>query len=299
MRLGVVILNYKSYDVTLDCLSKLERLEQLDDIVVVDNNSPNASYQRLQAAQPGHRWHLLQSGENRGYSAGNNVGIRYLMEHTGDDIIGIVNPDVCFDGEFLRQIRGAFAAHDEYAVLTGVQHRRDGSVSNRSFWPELTRWTTIRSNLWFLNKLANRQTEYNMRFVRETLSQAAGQDLVEVPVVEGCCFFMRRCAWEQIGLLDERMFLFFEEDILAYRVHRKGWKIGVLPQTAFLHDHSTTLKSIYSSLQTDLLLLKSRGKFYRHYLSRGFLDDLAYALSVAVFYLEKCALVPYHWLRGK
>ena len=110
---------------------------------------------------------------------------------------------------------------------------------------------------------------------------------------------MRRCAWEQIGLLDERMFLFFEEDILAYRVHRKGWKIGVLPQTAFLHDHSTTLKSIYSNLQTDLLLLKSRGKFYRHYLSRGFLDDLAYALSVAVFYLEKCALVPYHWLRGK
>ena len=85
MRLGVVILNYKSYDVTLDCLSKLERLEQLDDIVVVDNNSPNDSYQRLQAAQPGHRWHLLQSGENRGYSAGNNVGIRYLMEHTEDD----------------------------------------------------------------------------------------------------------------------------------------------------------------------------------------------------------------------
>ena len=184
MKLGVVILNYKSYDVTLDCLAKMEKLNLVDDIVIVDNNSPNDSYQKLQVMQPGHRWKLLQSGENRGYSAGNNIGIRYLMEHTDDDIIGIVNPDVSFDNEFLRQLRDAFAAHDEYAVLTGVQHRKDGSVSDRAFWPALTRWTTMRSNLWLLNKIANHQTEYNSRFVRDTLLQAKGQKLIEVPVVE-------------------------------------------------------------------------------------------------------------------
>lgn len=299
MKLGVVILNYKSYDVTLDCLAKMEKLELVDDIVVVDNNSPNESYQKLQAKQSGHRWQLLQSGENRGYSAGNNVGIRYLMEHTDDDIIGIVNPDVSFDDDFLQQLREAFATHEEYAILTGVQHRKDGSVSNRAFWPELTRWTTIRSNFWLLNKIVNHQTEYNMRFVRETLSQAANQPLIEVPVVEGCCFFIRRSVWEQIGLLDERMFLFFEEDILAHKVHQKGWKIGVLPQAPFLHNHSTTIKSVYSNLQTEFLVLESRGKFYHNYLSRGFFDNLFYALSVPVFYLEKYALVPYHWLRGK
>lgn len=254
MKLGVVILNYKSYDVTLDCLAKMEKLELVDDIVVVDNNSPNESYQKMQAEQPRHRWKLLQSGENRGYSAGNNIGILYLMEHTDDDIIGIVNPDVSFDDDFLRQIRDIFASNNEYAVLTGVQRRKDGSVSNRAFWPEPTRWTTIRSNLWLLNKIANRQTEYNMRFVRDTLAQARGQNLIEVPVVEGCCFFIRRRVLEQIGLLDERIFLFFEEDILAYKVHQEGWKLGVLPQTSFLHDHSTTIKSVYSNLQMELLL---------------------------------------------
>lgn len=299
MRLGVVILNYKSYDVTLDCLAKMEKLNLVDDIVVVDNNSPNDSYQKLQAAQTGHRWKFLQSGENRGYSAGNNMGIRYLMEHTDDDIIGIVNPDVSFDDDFLCQLSDTFASHDEYAVLTGVQHRKDSSVSDRAFWPALTRWTTIRSNLWLMNKIANHQTEYNMRFVRDTLSQAKGQKLIEVPVVEGCCFFIRRRVWEQIGLLDERMFLFFEEDILAHKVHQKGWKIGVLPQASFLHDHSTTIKSVYSNLQTELLLLESRGKFYRNYLSQGFLDNLGYTLSVLIFYLEKCAIIPYHWMRGK
>lgn len=299
MKLGVVILNYKSYNVTLDCLAKMEQLNLVDDIVVVDNNSPNESYQKLQAAQSGHRWQLLQSRENRGYSAGNNIGIRYLMEHTDDDIIGIVNPDVSFDDNFLCQLRDAFALHDDYAVLTGVQHQKDGSVSDRSFWPELTRWTTIRSNLWLLNKFANHKTEYNMHFVRETLSQAADTTLIEVPVVEGCCFFIRRYVWEQIGLLDERMFLFFEEDILAHKVHQRGWKIGVLPQAPFLHDHSATIKSVYSNLQMDLLLLKSRGKFYKNYLSRGVFDNLRYTLSVFIFYLEKCALIPYHWIRRK
>lgn len=299
MRLGVVILNYKSYNVTLNCLAQMEKLELIDDIVVVDNNSPNESYQKLQAAQPGHRWQLLQSGENRGYSAGNNIGIRYLMKHTDDDIIGIVNPDVSFDDVFLQQIREVFATHEEYAVLTGVQHRKDGSVSNRAFWPELTRWTTIRSNFGFLNRVANLQTDYNMRFVHETLSKAADQKIIEVPVVEGCCFFVRRHILEQIGLLDERMFLFFEEDILAYKVHHAGWKIGVLPQAAFLHDHSTTIKSIYSNLQMSFLLLKSRGKFYRNYLSRGTLDNLGYAFSVAVFYLERYASIPYYWIQRK
>ena len=232
----------------IDCYIYGRGSTLVDDIVVVDNNSPNDSYQKLQAAQPGHRWTLLKSEENCGYSAGNNIGIRYLMEHTDDDIIGIVNPDVSFDDEFLRQLRDTFASHDEYAVLTGVQHRKDSSVSDRAFWPALTRWTTIRSNLWLMNKIANHQTEYNMRFVRNTLSQAKGQKLIEVPVVEGCCFFIRRRVWKQIGLLDERMFLFFEEDILAHKVHQKGWKIGVLPQASFLHDHSTTIKSVYSNL---------------------------------------------------
>lgn len=299
MKLGVVILNYKSYDVTLDCLAKMEKLNLVDDIVVVDNNSPNDSYRKLQAAQPGHRWKLLKSEENRGYSAGNNIGIRYLMEHTDDDIIGIVNPDVSFDDDFLRQLSDAFALYDEYAILTGIQHQKDGSISNRAFWPELTRWTTIRSNVWLLNKIANYQTEYNMCFVRDKLSQVIGQNLIEVPVVEGCCFFIRRLALEKLGLLDERMFLFFEEDILAHKVHQKGWKIGVLPQVSFLHDHSTTLKSVYSNLQTELLLLKSRGVFYRNYLSRGLLDNLAYNLSVIIFFLERGILVLYHWLRGK
>ena len=60
MKLGVVILNYKSYDVTLDCLAKMEKLNLVDDIVIVDNNSPNDSYQKLQVMQPGHRWKLLR-----------------------------------------------------------------------------------------------------------------------------------------------------------------------------------------------------------------------------------------------
>lgn len=299
MKLGIVILNYKSYNVTLDCLARMEKLELIKDIVVVDNNSPNDSYQKLKKAQFGHRWKLVQSKENRGYSAGNNIGIRYLMEYTDNDVIGIINPDITFDDSFLCQLSDAFEEYDKYAILTGVQHRKDGSVSNRAFWPEMTRWTMIRSNLWLLNKIVNHHTEYNMLFVRDILSKAADQNIIEVPVVEGCCFFMRRLAWEQVGLLDERMFLFFEEDILAYKIHQKRWKIGVLPQASFIHDHSTTIKSVYSNLQMELLLLTSRGKFYRNYLSRGFLDNLGYIFSVVIFYLEKCLLIPYHWIRGK
>lgn len=299
MKLGVVILNYKSYDMTLACLSQIENLRLINDIVVVDNNSPNESYKELKRAQQGHRWHLLQSGTNRGYSSGNNIGIRYLMEHTKADIIGIVNPDVSFDDDFLRQIHEAFAVDDEYAVLTGVQHRKDGTISNRSFWPELTRWTTIRANLWLINKLANYRSEHNMHFIHKVLQRATQKKIVEVPVVEGCCFFVRRSVWDEIGLLDERIFLFFEEDILAHKVHDKGWKIGILPQAPFLHDHSTTIKSVYSNLQSEFISLESRGKFYRNYLSRGLLDNLAYNLSVAIFYIEKCVLIPYHWILKK
>ena len=72
-RVAIVVLNYRNYRDTVECVRSLERMDYPDlEVVIVDNDSPNESERVLRETFPLHT--LIQSGANRGYAAGNNVG---------------------------------------------------------------------------------------------------------------------------------------------------------------------------------------------------------------------------------
>lgn len=292
---GVVVLNYKDYRSTMACIESLNKIESLKYIVVVDNNSPNDSYEILKDVCERHDCIFLKADENNGYSAGNNIGIRYLLSHTDVDVIGIVNPDVLFKNDFFENVTNAFDLHKDYVILTGVQYKTDGNISSRAFWKRTDRTTAIVSNLFFVSKIYRSFHENSRDYIKRKLKKNV--DIVNVPVVEGCCFFIRREYFEEFGLLDEKMFLFYEEEIIAANILHSNWKIGVLPNCLFLHNHSTTLKSVYSSIQMDKLLFKSKGLFYKNYLSRSYFDQFLYNLSAYIYMLEYIILIPIRWLK--
>ena len=301
MGIGVVILNYNDYKTTSDCIDKTKTLLYVNHIVVVDNHSTDDSYYALNKKRlvDDGLWDLIQTDDNRGYSAGNNAGIKFLLNYNDIDIVGVVNPDVEINDDLLKKIKFAFGSSDKYALLTGVQHRADGAVSERAFWPKLNRWDVIRQNLCFLNKIHNCRTDYNKKYIKgKLLNYSKESNILDVDVVEGCCFFIKREAIECVGLLDERFFLFFEEDALAYKLNKIGKKVGVLHNTIFKHNHSTTIKNVYSIFKIRNILLRSRTKFYHHYVSKNIVDLYLYRLSVLVFYIESAFLYPYYCMRN-
>ena len=279
MKLGVVVLNYKDYKTTIAAVECQRAIKEIDYIVIVDNASNNESAINLSKLS-NDKITFIESDENRGYSAGNNIGIKYLIEERQCDIIGIVNPDVILTDEFVKQIIEDFS-HTDYAMITGLQQKPNGAISERFCWPKITRWNIIFLNERVLNRIFNNNDKYIEKKLLEK------QDIVSVDTVEGCCFFIRSDDLKNINYLDEDIFLFHEEDILAYKLACRGRKIGIDKRVSFLHNHSTVIKSIYSAIEMDKIALKSREIIFKKYFTESLIDYILFCFSCYVSVWER------------
>ena len=100
-KIGIVILNYKDFHTVIKLINLIKNYNALDKIVVVDNLSPDDSFDKLKSLKSD-KVDVIQSKRNGGYSYGNNFGAFYLIEQYRIDILFIANPDVIFTENFLK-----------------------------------------------------------------------------------------------------------------------------------------------------------------------------------------------------
>ena len=233
MKCGIVILNYNDYPTTEELLSKIKDYPEIEHIVVVDNNSPNDSYTHLKKySSP--TISVIQSGKNGGYSFGNNCGARYLIDNFHPDIIGIANPDTEFDGSFIAKIKEVFTKHPDYAVLTGLQFTPSGDLGVHPFWEDESTPALMCKRV--VSEIFKRFTVRKYKAYLEGIRNS-GQELNQVWAVEGSLFFIRSEDFEKAGLFDENVFLYYEENILAFKLQKLGRKTGVINTITYLHNH--------------------------------------------------------------
>ena len=272
--LGVVILNYNDVDETLFLVNKLKRFSEIDHIVVVDNCSSDDSPEKLFSSCDG-TWTLICTRENRGYAAGNNIGIRYLAEECGMELIAIANPDVSFSNSFVRIIKQDFGRLPDYGILTGVQYGRDGKVYYHAFWKAhnvLSCYLEIMKKYPFLGNLLRLITP-NDAYVKQQLCY--NTDVFPTGTVSGCLFFARTELFKLTGGFDEGTFLFYEEDILAKKVEKMNYKIGVDPRIRFMHKGSSSISKAMPQLSKELQMLESCSYYFHNYVSRNVIDAIA------------------------
>ena len=90
----IIVVNYNKYEDTFACAESLLKTNATEEyhIVIVDNASTNDSWERLQELKDNRKITLLLAGENKGYCAGNNIGIRHVLGRMDADFIWILNP---------------------------------------------------------------------------------------------------------------------------------------------------------------------------------------------------------------
>ncbi len=246
MKCGLVILNYNDFPTTQNLLDAVKDFPEIDHIAVVDNNSPNESYEVLKKYEGG-KITVIQSGRNGGYSFGNNIGIKYLIRNHQPDIIGIANPDTMFTDSFVKRIKELFIANQDYAVITGLQLNVLGDVGGHPFWEEnegrasfLLKQLLLKSILMkpvvFFQEIFRCEYTDKYRAYRDRIRNSPNV-LNQVWAVEGSLFFIRTKDFERISLFDERIFMGYEESVLAGKLKALGRKIGVANDITYIHDH--------------------------------------------------------------
>jgi GT2 family glycosyltransferase len=183
--------------------------------------------------------------ENRGYSAGNNVGIR-LAELLQAEAVLIANPDMRIEDPFyLRGLADVlFSDSANYVVgsrIVGLDGKDQGPLREPDFWEEVF-WPRL-----LLSRVLPPRS-FQLR--------TDGSTPMEVPKVSGCCLLIRASFLLTTNGLDENVFLYCEEPILSARVRAARGRIVHAPMLKAVHAHVHSDKG--NASRRMLLFIRSR-----------------------------------------
>ena len=251
--LGIVIVNYNDGKTTKLLLDNIKDYQALDKIVVVDNNSTDNSLKELKKYS-NDKIEIIENKENLGYAAALNVGAKKVIKELGKCHIIFSNSDVIINGEdSLLELSKAISKRIKVVGPTIVE----GTNLNRG-WKLPSIKDEIRANVPILSRRWNKELLYGEEYYEK--------DISIVDVVSGCFFLVDSKALEAVKFFDEKTFLYYEENILAAKMKKKGYEEAICNKVVILHDHAKTIDKNYNSFKKYNILKDSQEYFVKEYL---------------------------------
>lgn len=253
MKNGIVILNYNDSENTSLILEDIKNYKILDYIIIVDNKSTDDSVSKLKKFE-NKKIKIVEAKENRGYAAGNNVGIRYLIDNYEVDNIIISNPDIIVSE---KNIKGLLEDLKKEEIAVIAPRVKEPLGISRG-WKLPTFFSELVSNIPFFRAFEQTILKYK--------EEDYNQDLTKVDVVKGCFFIIKKEALEKIGLFDENTFLYYEEIIMAAKLKKQGLNTYVDNQEEIVHALSQCVDKNVKRIEK-FKILKQSQHYYERYVN--------------------------------
>lgn len=230
----VVIVNYRTANLTIDCLRSLKpEVESFPGIhvSVVDSNSEDGSAEKIAAAIAQERWQdwvtFMPLETNGGYAFGNNAAIRPALqsEHPPDYVV-LLNPDTVIRPAAIKTLIEFMEAHPKAGIAGSRLEHLDGTPQSSAFR--------------FPNFFSELDDGLKLGLVTLLLSQwvvapPVSDEVCQTEWVAGASMIVRREVLDMIGLMDEEYFLYYEEVDFCLASHRAGWECWYVPESRVVH----------------------------------------------------------------
>ena len=221
--IDIIIVSYNCREVLDACLHSLADTPPRRPcrIVVVDNGSTDGTVAQLQALWP--QVEVIASSDNRGFAAGNNVGIRASQS----PLVLLLNPDTSVPAGAIDALASALDS-DRGAAVAGPRIVDADGRAELSFGSMLGPLAELRQKLLVVGN--DRRVAPIVTLVDRMTRRMRHPDWVS-----GACLLIRRDVLEAVGLLDERYFLYTEDVDLCAAVRARGHTILFAPQASIVH----------------------------------------------------------------
>ncbi|BDZ69000.1 glycosyltransferase family 2 protein [Methanobacterium ferruginis] len=285
-KVAIIVLNWNTWKDTIECLKSLNQINYPNyNVIVVDNGSVDQSiekiekfcetnnifYEYLEYYENSHdvtyfkkfnrdfternrnnlRLTIIKNKYNYGFTKGNNVGISYAKEIFDPCYILLLNNDTVVENNFLNEL-----------VYYGVKNPKVGFLSPKIYFfdyngkKNIIQYAGAKQNLWFLNIkiigiFEKDQGKYN--------------NLTKTDVAHGSCLLAKNVMLKQIGLLDEDLFSYREENDWCLRGYKEGWESLYVPSSIIWHKGGKSSGGYLSPLtifyktRNDFILIKKHG----------------------------------------
>ena len=230
---GIVILNYNTCQDAAACTDAVKLrafAAEKSHIYIVDNGSSDLSGEKLrQRYRDDPDVTVLLTGRNLGFSGGCNEGIRAALSD-GCRQVYLLNSDILPENDVTGLMTEAFLKYPEAAAAGPEVYDLSGTY--RQF---------ARKKLDFCSHMAERLHLPGAKKLREYVYDHQ-KDLLFDGMCSGCCFGLKADFIRSAGALDDNVFLFYEEDILAWMLEKAGKKTVIVKGAKVVHAEGVSTK---------------------------------------------------------
>lgn len=275
MKTGFLIVNYNDYASTKKLIDNIKSYNNIDLILVVDNKSSDDSVKKLKRLNID-KLKLICCKENKGYSNAINTGSKYLIDNLGKCNIIVSNADIIINNE------------DDIGRLIKLLNKKEiGVVAPTIFergklnrgWKQVSPLMECMLNIPFIHRW------FRKRFVYYNESHYNGDTSI-IDIASGCFFLIKSDTMEKINYLDDNVFLYYEENILAKKLKKIGKKVIVDNNTVIIHNHSVTIDKNVKKIKKYRIQKKSQYYFEKEYndanIMECFLLRFTYYISLVI-----------------
>ena len=248
MNNGLIIIHYNDYSSLKHLIDNVKDYNVLDKIIIVDNNSRIDEKEKIRLLV-NDKIELIENEFNKGFSYAINIGAKRCKELGINNLI-VSNCDVIIKSEEDLKKLFKYLNNDDIGVVGPVIE--EFNTLNRG-WKNPSPILDILMNIVLIHrKIRKKYIFYNDNYYNDKISY--------VEVVSGCLFLITVDTLEKINYLDENVFLYYEENILAKKIKNIGKKIIIVNDVHIIHNHSVSIDKNINKIKK--LKLQKKSQYY-------------------------------------
>lgn len=246
MDVSIIIVNFNTKLLTEDVLNSIkEKTKNISyEVIVVDNNSTDGSYDYLKKKFNVDNIKIIRSSINLGFGRANNLG----AQNSSGKYLFLLNSDTILKDNAIKIMYDYMEKNLDVGVCGGNLYNRNNEPIH-SFGRELPSiWNEIPFKHFFKRIFLRKLNDFNYL-----------NKVINVGYITGADFFIRKVIFDNLQGFDPDFFMYFEETELCSRIIKRGYKIVNIPTVKIIHLVGGSIEKKESKIQ---MYLESKYKYY-------------------------------------
>ncbi len=292
----ISIINFNGKKNTLECLRSIDNLNMTGielNVVLIDN----ASKEKLDIEEKilkNASLKIILNEKNLGFSGGHNIGINYALSNNADYIV-ILNNDTIVDKNLVYELLNAFDKDSNIGIVSPKIYFAKGFEFHKDRYKN----EDLGNVLWYAGGDMNWDNVIGSHRGVDEIDKGQYEEQKEIDFSSGCCMAVKKEVFEKVGFLNEKYFLYYEDNDYSQRAKRKGYKIIYTPKAILWHKNAGSAGGSGSNLQ-DYYITRNRllfGLAYAPLKARLALLRESFKLLVAGRYWQKRGVLDFYLRR--
>lgn len=252
----VVILNFNGGKDTIDCIASLKKslihgFEQK--ILVVDNASQDSSVKQIKKQFPDIE--IVENKINKGFSSGMNAGIIHALSN-GAEYVMLLNNDTVVDKTMTEELFIEAEKDRKNLIISPKIYFAKGSEYHKDRYKK----EELGKVIWYAGAVMDWANIIGYHRGVDEVDRGQYDVVTPIDFASGCCMLISKIAFDAIGLLDDRYFLYYEDSDFSERVRKAGYTIVYAPQAIMWHKNAGSAGGSGSAMQ-DYYITRNRMLF--------------------------------------